>query len=78
MIKRDLLHSILILAALHQIDRAVGALADEVHDFEAADELVFTLAGNFLEVAHLLKVLPDLSETLFIGLFIELFKEWDI
>ena len=70
----ELLHRILVLTALDEVDGTIGAFADQIHDFEAADELVFSVTSQLLEVSHGLKVKSDLPETLLISLLVELFQ----
>ena len=76
--QRYLLHSILVLSSLHQVYGAIGALTNQVSDFESPYELVLALAGQFLEVSHLLKVVPYLLEAFNVRLFVQFFQQGDV
>ena len=77
--QRDLFHSILILAFLHQVDRPVCTLADQVEHFESIHILITRSSQTPLnKPSHLLQILPNLQQLLLRQPLIELLKKRDI
>ena len=76
--KWDLLHCVLVISSLYQVDGTIGSFTNQIHDFETTDELVFSFACQFLEISHLLEVSPYLSQSLIASLLVQLLQKWDV
>lgn len=74
---RELLHGVLDVTLLNLVNLAVGSFTNEIYNLEAPDKLLFRgkALGN---LAHLLKVVTDLSQGLKRRLSIELLEQGDV
>jgi hypothetical protein len=79
MADRNLLHGVLVVAALHQVHTAVGALANKVGNLKSPNELVaFAFVLQLLKISHLLKVSSDFLQLLFGSFFVELLEQGNV
>ena len=76
--QRNLFHSVLVLSSLHRIDRSISSFADQIHNFESSNELIFSFSCKFLKVSHLVKVGSDLAETLLACLLIQALQKRNV
>lgn len=74
----NLFHRILVIPALHQINRTIGSLPYQVAYLKATNEFIPFALLQLLEVSHVRKVLLYLLKTYQRSLFIEHFKQRDV